>query len=432
MPQRIYFRDQPANSYRKTKPSKRNGFKKAVKLAAGLFFICSILSVFVLIFVVFYFIRDLPNPENLFSDRQIIESTKIYDRTGEILLYDVHGEERRTVIAFSEINDWVKKATIAAEDADFYAHRGFDIRGIGRAVLKNIFNRQTLQGGSTITQQLVKNSFLTPEKTISRKIKEFLLALAIEKKYSKDEILELYLNQIPYGNNAYGIETAANTYFNKRASELSLAEAAYLAALPQAPSYYSPHGNRQEELENRKNYILERMKKLDFIQEEEFQKAQNEKVEFMPPRNKILAPHFVMLIREELNKKYGEKYIETAGLKIITTLDYKLQKMAEEIVKQGALENEKKYNAKNAALVAQDPKTGQVLAMVGSRDYWEEPKPKGCQPGKTCQFEPNTNVAVRERQPGSAFKPFAYAAAFKKGYPADTILFDLKTEFHPG
>lgn len=441
MPKRTYFRETPPAAPRPIKErggggsAPKNDPLCALKFFGSVILFSGVLSFLALVLVLFYFLKDLPDPQSLVSMREVAESTKIYDRTGAVLLYDIYGEERRTVIPFSKMNDWVKKATIAAEDADFYKHRGFDVRGIGRAVIRNIFNfnNQSLQGGSTITQQLVKNSFLTAEKTFSRKIREFLLALAIENKYSKDEILELYLNQIPYGNNAYGIEAAANVYFNKRASELSLAQAAYLAALPQAPSYYSPYGNRREELESRKSYILERMKKLGFIGDEDFQKAQNEEIDFMTSHSKILAPHFVMFVREELNKKYGEKYIETAGLKIITTLDFKLQGLAEEIVKKGALENENKYNAKNAALVAQDPKTGQILAMVGSRDYWEEEsKPKGCAPGKSCQFEPYTNVALRERQPGSAFKPFAYATAFKKGFAPDTVLFDLKTEFHPG
>ena len=362
--------------------------------------------------------KELPSPEQ-FVNRQISQSTKIYDRTGEILLYEIHGEERRTIIPFEEIPDYVKQATIAAEDQGFYQHAAFDWRAMVRALLVNIIKGKIVQGGSTITQQLAKNAFLTPERTFTRKIKELILAYWIEKRYSKDEILNLYLNQISYGANAYGIEAASQTYFSKSAKDLNLVEAATLAALPKSPSYYSPWGPHKDELEQRKNYILEEMFKLGFIDKEEKQRAQNTQPKFSNQSlGSIKAPHFVMMIRDYLINKYGEEFVEKGGLKVITTLDWQLQELAEKVVKEGAERNTQLYQGKNAALVAQDPKTGQILALAGSKNYFD------------VENEGNFNVAVQGlRQPGSTLKPFVYLAAFQKGYSPETIVFDLPTEF---
>ncbi|MEK7162947.1 MAG: transglycosylase domain-containing protein [Patescibacteria group bacterium] len=374
--------------------------------------------------------KELPSPEQ-FADRRINQSTKIYDRTGEILLYEIHGEEKRTIIPFEKIPDFVKQATISVEDREFYSHAAFDWRAIVRALFVNIIKGQITQGGSTITQQLAKNAFLTPERTLKRKIKELILASWIEQKYSKDEILNLYLNQISYGSNAYGIEAAAQTYFNKSAENLNLTEAATLAALPKAPSYYSPWGSHKEELEYRKNYVLDQMFKSSFIDEEEKERAKNSKLNFTRQNiGSIKAGHFTMMIRDYLIEKYGEETIEKGGLKIITTLDWPLQKIAEEIIKEGAERNTQLYDGRNAGLVAQDAKTGQILALVGSKDYLAAPEPMNCETGKNCQFEGNFNVATQAiRQPGSAFKPFAYITAFQKGYSPETVVFDLPTEF---
>jgi 1A family penicillin-binding protein len=362
--------------------------------------------------------RELPNPEQ-FTSQPIVESTKIYDRTGEILLYEVYGEEKRTVVPFDEIPDYVKKATLTIEDRNFYAHPAFDWRAMLRAFIVNIIKGRVVQGGSTITQQLVKNTFLKPEKTIERKIKEVVLAYRLERNYSKDEILNLYLNQISYGAGAYGIEAAAQTYFSKSAKELTLSEAAALAALPRAPTYYSPWGPHADELERRRNYILEQMFELGFIDEEERGRAENTKPEFaVRGLGSIKAPHFVLMVRDELVNKYGEEAVEKSGLKVLTTLNWKMQEIAEKVVREGAERNETMYQGKNAALVAQDPKTGQILALVGSADYFND------------DIEGKFNVAAQGlRQPGSAFKPFAYLTAFKKGYPPETIIFDLPTEF---
>ena len=386
-------------------------------------------SIILFIFTFFYYSRYLPDP-NAWQDRKVIESTKIYDRENKTLLYEIHGEEKRTVIAFNDIPQIVKNATIVAEDAEFYNHSGINFRGILRAVLADIRDKKILEGGSSITQQLIKNAYLSPERTFSRKIKELILAIALEKKYSKDEILNFYLNQIPYGSNSYGIEAAAQAYFNKPAKELNLAEAVYLSALPKAPSYYSPYGSHGDELKARANYILDRLYDLKYISKKDRDGAEETTVDFALKETGIIAPHFVMFVREYLNGKYGEDFVEKSGLKVTTALDLDLQNIAERVVKEGAEKN-KIYNAKNAALTAINPETGQILAMVGSKNYDGEPEPDGCEPGKNCEFDPNVNIATRLRQPGSAFKPFAYAAAIANGYTPSTIIWDVQTEFNP-
>lgn len=353
-----------------------------------------------------------------FDERIVRQSTKIYDRTGKILLFDVHENVQRTVVPLSDISPHMRNATVAIEDAEFYEHRGVKPTAILRAIFANLTSLTFEQGGSTITQQVVKNAILTQEKTISRKLKEWALSLKLEQVLSKEEILEIYLNEAPYGGSFYGVEEASNAFFAKPAKDLSLAESAYLAALPQAPTYYSPYGERREELEKRKNLVLERMLKDDFISESEYDGALREQVTFQPkPDQSIKAPHFVMFVRDYLEKKYGERAIEEDGLRVTTTLDYSLQEVAETIVKRHALENAETFNAENAALVATDPRTGHILTMVGSRDYFDEEIPG--------QF----NVTTSHRQPGSAFKPFVYATAFKEGYTPETVVFDLKTQF---
>ncbi len=379
---------------------------------------------------IYSILLDLPNPERL-TERTVAESTKIYDRTGKVLLYEIHGEEKRTVIPFDQIPEHIRRATLIAEDINFYTHHGLDWRGILRAFAKNLMKGTIIQGGSTITQQLVKNSILSDERTYTRKIKEAVFALAVETRYSKDEIFELYLNQIPYGSNAYGIAAAAETFFGKKVSDLSLSESALLAALPRATTYYSPYGTHKDELFKRRDWILDRMTSSGFIKENDAEYAKKEIFIFAPPKNMIRAPHFVFFIQEYLNAQYGEDLIEKGGLRVITTLDWKLQTEAEKIIKEGAERNEKLVDAKNAALVAIDPKTGDILSMVGSRDYWSEALPKNCAPGINCKFDPFVNATTRLRQPGSAFKPFVYATAFQKGYTQNTVLFDVKTEFNP-
>ncbi|MFZ2149945.1 MAG: PBP1A family penicillin-binding protein [Minisyncoccia bacterium] len=377
-------------------------------------------SLFVLgagLIIVFIFSLDLPDSHS-FADRKVVNSTQIYDRTGEVLLYDIHEDIKRTYISFDQMSLNIKNATVAIEDAEFYNHSGVRVTSTFRAVLSNFFNIGIGGGGSTITQQLVKNTLLTQKRSYVRKMKEWVLAVKIDSSMSKEKILEFYLNEVPYGGTIYGIEAASKTYFNKKALDLTLAEAAYLASIPQAPSVLSPYGKNKEKLESRKNLVLYRMRELNFITKEEYDKAKNELVAFVPQADSgIKAPHFVFFIKDYLEEKYGAQMIEYGGLKVITTIDAGLQAKAEGFVKEGALQNAKDWNGENAALVAIDPKTGQILTMVGSRDYFDK------------EIDGNFNVATAKRQPGSSFKPFIYATAFNKGFTQDTVLFDLPTEF---
>ena len=394
----------------------------------------SVLSGFLLLFAggimgAYSLAQSLPRPEQI-SDRTVAESTKIFDRTGEILLYEIHGEEKRTILPYSEIPEYAKKAVIAAEDVNFYAHAGLDGKGIVRAFFKNIASGTIDQGGSTITQQLIKNSLLTSERTFKRKIKEALLAIMVEKTYSKKEILGLYLNQVPFGSNAYGIESASQTFFAKSAKNITLAEAATLAAMLKATTYYSPYGSHKDVLLERRNWIIDRMAEEDMVSAEEATIAKDESLRAIPPKHSLLAPHFVLYIREHLTDQYGEDFVEKGGLRVTTTLDWKLQQEAEKYIKEGAEQNDKLVGAANASMVAVSPKTGQILAMVGSKDYWSSPLPESCKPGINCKFDPHVNVSLRFRQPGSSFKPFVYANAFKKGYTPETVLFDVPTEFN--
>jgi len=378
----------------------------------------------------------LPIPDlNTFEDRIVVQSTKIYDRTGEVLLYDFHENIRRTIVPVEEMSRHLKNATVAIEDDTFYKHYGVRPLAFLRAVVVNILDLEFSQGGSTLTQQVVKNSILTPKKKISRKLKEWVLSIKLDGALTKNEILGLYLNETPYGGNVYGVEDASKLFFGKNAREVTLAEAAYLASLPQAPTYYSPYGNNREKLEERKNLVLERMANLNFISSEEHEAALSEHVEFNPRATLgIRAPHFVFFIQEYLEQKYGREMVQRGGLRVTTTLNAELQEKAEAIVSQFAETNAENYNAHNAGLVATDPKTGQIIVMVGSHDYFGESFPEGCSSGVNCAFDPQVNVTNIKpgRQPGSAFKPFVYATAFQKGFTPETVVFDLETQFHSG
>ena len=355
----------------------------------------------------------------LFTERKVQSSTKIYDRTGQILLYDLHDNIKRTVIPYEQMGVNIRNATVAIEDSEFYQHKGIRITSIIRATIWAKLTGRKVQGGSTITQQLIKNTLLTSEVSITRKIKEWILAIKLEKIMSKDDILALYLNEAPYGGNIYGIEEASKTFFNKEPIDLTLAESAYLAAIPNGPTYYSPYGNNKDKLDERKNLVLKRMLDLKFITQDEYNKAVAETVVFQPekPMN-IAAPHFVFFIKDYLESHYGIDALDSGGLKVITTLDYDLQKKAEDIALKKAKENEKSWNGKNTGIVVIDPKTGQILTMVGSRDYFDK------------SVDGNFNVTTAARQPGSSFKPIVYAKAFEEGYTENTTLFDVKTEFN--
>ncbi len=371
---------------------------------------------------------DLPSYQEL-ADRDVAESSKLYSRDGT-LLYEFHGEYNRTSVDLDRISPYLREATVAVEDKDFYHHGAVSLTSIARAFRANYESGSTVQGGSTITQQFVKNALLDRKKLFSRKIREVLLAYKVESHFSKDEILGLYLNEIPYGRNAYGAEAASQSYFGKSASELSLAESAYLAALPQAPSYYSPTGDNYDALVKRQNQILQLMHDQGYITELEMHQAQNQQVAFREPKTEIIAPYFVSYIQNYLTEKYGKEFLKQGGLRVYTTLDLNLQTLAEQVVKDGAAQN-KRYGAYNAALVAVEPSTGKILAMAGGKDYFGSPEPKGCKPGVNCKFEPNVNVATSPRQPGSSFKPYMYLTGFEPQYgltPMSKVL-DVPTSF---
>lgn len=375
-------------------------------------------AIFFGLFLVWVATLDLPDLSN-FTERKVENSTKIYDRTGTVLLYNFHQNIKRTEIPSSEMSDVLKEAHIAVEDAQFYTHSGIRIESIIRAGISDIIPGGNTQGGSTITQQVVKNALLTKDKTLSRKIKEWILAIKLEQTLTKDQILTVYLNENPYGGSVYGVEEAAKTYFNKHAKDVTLTEAAYLAALPQSPSYYSPYGDHRDALEDRKNFVLKRMYDVGFITKEQYDASKAEYISFQPKENSQgKALHFSFFIKNYLEEKFGEDVVENNGLQVITTLDYSLQKQLEDTLKEYVLKHEKDYNMSNAGLVAIDPKTGQILAMVGSRDYFDE------------KIDGKVNITTQGRQPGSSFKPIVYAKAFEKGYTPETVLFDVPTEFN--
>jgi len=378
--------------------------------------------------VFLYFIKDLPRPES-FTEGIIAQSTKIYDRTGEIMLYEISGEEKRTLVPLGQIPLPLQQALIATEDKHFYEHVGFNFRSVVRALLVDLKLQKSAQGASTISQQLIRTYFLTRHKTLKRKTRELLLTLELERRYPKEKILEWYLNIIPFGSNLYGVEAASNAFFGKPVNEISTPEAAILVALVKAPSFYSPYGDNLTALLERKTFVLQNMVEDGFITEKEKQKFAVEEITLHRADTNFKAPHFVMFVKDYLETKYTLQYLQRAGLKVITTLDYALQEKAEKAVKEGVV-NAAYAKTNNGALVALSPKTGELLAMVGSKDYFGTSTPKGCLPGKNCLFDPQVNVAISKRQPGSSFKPFVYALAFYNGFTPQTHVWDVNTEFN--
>jgi len=415
----------------------------------------------VLILVVGATSLTLPSVKKL-DELMNAESTVFYDKDGQVL-YTVYADENRETVDSDKIPDMLKNATISIEDDRFYKHNGFDVGGIFKAVLSE-FGIGSPRGGSTITQQFVKNSFLTNEHTYTRKIKEVILSVRLEKKFTKDQILTMYLNKIPYGGTAYGVQRASETFFNKNVEDLTLAESAVLAALPKAPTFYSPYGQHkhtriekefsEKELKKRKiknigdlldaeysygligqnhtfsddstiylpgriDEVLKRMEDFHYISEEDKMAArvESQKLEFQPPSSSIKAPHFVFYVKEQLEKKYGKDVVETGGLKVYTSLDSTLQAQAETMVSEQALYNTNNYGAENMALVSMNAKTGEILAMVGSADYFN------------ADIDGAVNMATARRQPGSSFKPLVYAAAMLEGYGAGNVLYDVSTSF---
>lgn len=428
-------------------------------LILGGLFVTGVFAMIVLIVIVSIGLPDVHDLDKLY----VSQSTTIYDREGNIL-YVKHGGENRDYVGYDLISQNIVNATVAIEDDQFWVHSGFDPVGIARAVVNDFVHFGPQQGGSTITQQYIKNAFLSSEKSYTRKLKELILAVQLEQAYDKKKIMELYLNKIPYGNNAYGVEKAANIYFNKKAKDLNLAESSILASLPKGPSYYNPYGahlysqmtkefspeeltwrNIQTEadlnpnefnrgligktieldkdhkvyVQGRTDLVLKAMQKNGYIDEDEKKKtlADLQSIKFNEYHEKIKHPHFVFYILDQLEEKYGKELVEQGGLKVYTTLDPSLQDSAETIIAEAAKTNEEKYNVRNASLVSIDPKTGQILAMVGSRDYFDK------------EIDGAVNVAEQYRQPGSSFKPIVYAQAFYNRYAPGTVVFDTETRF---
>lgn len=375
-----------------------------------------ILSLFVLFCVSFYFsiLKDLPLPTKL-SSSSSPQSTLIYDRNGK-LLYNIYDKKNQTFIGLSTVPKYMEQATIAIEDRNYYEHGAVDLRGIARAFVSTVFHKE-VQGGSTLTQQLVKNSLLTQERTIPRKIKEIILAFATELIYSKNQILEMYLNQSPYGGPAYGIEAASETYFGKHAKDLDLAESALLAGLPQSPTKYSPFGSHPEFAKARQVEVLKAMVEEKYITKEQAKKAQSETIAYKRISNDIEAPHFVLYIKDLLTQKYGEKTVEQGGLKVITSLDAQIQDAAQASVAAQINDLPKYYHVSNGSALVTDPGTGEILAMVGSKDYFD------------ATIDGNVNITTSLRQPGSSIKPVNYATGLINKYSAATAFIDQQICF---
>lgn len=376
-------------------------------IALGLF------GLLVVFFAYLWFASTLPSAEDIMT-RDVAQSTKIYDRTGEHLLYEIAENEKRTVVPFEQIPEDLINATLTAEDRRFYEHNGISYFSIIRSIYENVKCGCKAQGASTLTQQMVRNVILTLDKTYTRKIKEILLSYAVEQKFSKDEILELYLNQIAYGSVNYGIESASQAYFSKTVADLTLAESAVLAAMPKRPSRYL---RDPELLKERRDWILVNMGELGYATEEEVAAALAEETPVIAKLNNITAPHFVLWVKEQLEEQYSERVVETGGLKVITTLDYEKQMAAEAAITASIEAKSEIYGFNNAGLLSIDPKTGHILAMVGSADYHDN------------DIHGQVNVTQRALQPGSSMKPLVYAAAWEKGYTPNSIVWDVNTLF---
>jgi len=387
-----------------------------VKFAKFAFF--GVVGFFVFLFFILPLLAfNLPSPDKIVRTQGF--STKILDRNGE-LLYDVYASQNRTPVVIADVPTYLKQATIAVEDKNFYKHQGFDPVGMLRGFLR-IFTQGRAEGGSTITQQLVKNVLLTNDRTIVRKIKEFVLAIQIEKKYSKDQILQMYLNEVPYGGTAWGVGAAAQIYFGKDVKDLDLIESAVLAGLPQSPSTYSPYSSTPKAYVQRTKDVLRRMQEDGYITKDQETSADNAlaDIQFQPRGSTFKAPHFVQYVQKILEATYGQAAVEQGGLTVITTLDLNLQDQVQTAVTEEIAKVEKQHITNGAAVVL-DPETGEILSMVGSKNF------------AATDYDGQVNVTISLRQPGSSFKPFTYVTAFKKGYTPSTLLMDVPTTFPGG
>lgn len=388
-------------------------FSKFKYFVAGSFF--SFIFLFAPL-VVAIFLQNLPDPKSL-SVGQIPQTTKIYDRNNT-LLYEIYGAQNRTIIPLTEIPSDLQNATIAIEDKDFYKHPGFDITAIIRSTIANI-KGEDLQGGSTLTQQLIKSTLLSPETKLTRKIKEIILAFWAERIYTKSQILTLYLNQVSYGGTSWGVESASETYFGKKTKDLDLAQSAFLAGIPRAPTIYSPYGETPNAWKKRQKEVLARMVALGYITKQKEQEALLEPLSFEPLQTPIHAPHFVMYVKNLLIQKYGLAMVERGGLTVKTTLDLSLQNTAQKIV-SSEVNTSAHLNFSNAAALITNPATGDIMAMVGSHNFSDP-------------ASGNVNLTTALRQPGSSIKPVTYAAALANGFTAASILDDSPIAYNsPG
>lgn len=381
----------------------------------------AVIAAFIGTIVLFlWYSRDLPTPERV--QRKEGFSTVILDREGKPI-YDIFEDKNRILVPLTDIPEFMKQATIAIEDKDFYKHQGFDPKGIMRALFK-IVTFQGIQGGSTLTQQLVKNVLLTSERSVVRKIKEFILAVQIERKYNKDEILQMYLNEAPYGGTMWGIQAASRGYFDKDAKDLTLTESVVLAGLPQRPSYYSPFSGNPDAFKGRVEIVVRRMREDGYIDATKEYQIKQELVtlKFASDSASIEAQHFVLYVKKLLEQMFGQRKVEEGGMKVYTTLDSPLQKAAEEAVTQ-EIEKVKKLDVSNAAAFALDPKNGAIRAYVGSKEYDSQ------DPEFSGKFDV---ITLGYRQPGSALKPITYAVGFTKGYTPASIIMDVETHFPGG
>jgi 1A family penicillin-binding protein len=382
-------------------------------------FIAGIIVAFLFFFLpwnAYQWLVALPNPK-LLSRRDLEVTTKIYDRNG-VLLYEIYADENRKPVPLSEIPKYLKEAVVSIEDKEFYHHGGVSLRGIARAAWM-IYNKKQIQGGSTLTQQLIKTALLSPETKLSRKIQEAALAIWAEQLYSKDQILEMYLNQVPFGGTAWGVEAASQQYFGKSVKDITLAEAALLAGLPAAPSDYSPFGNSPEKAYERQKEVLRRMVEDGYVTEKEAENAQNEHIAFAPPATTIRAPHFVMYVKDLLESRFGAKLVNSGGLEVRTSLDINLQEKTEEIT-SNVVAGLARLNVGNGAVIITNPKTGEILAMVGSRNYWD------------IDHDGNVNIALTQQSPGSTVKAVTYATALESGYTAATLINDSPVVYKLG
>ncbi len=408
---RIFLR--PQRIFLKIKPPTVKGL--ALKIQ---YFLFGCLVTLCLVFIIqsYFFVKALPSPSSIGKINYPL-STHIYDRNGK-LLYEIYRDQNRTPIKLSELPTFVAEATIAIEDKDFYRHNGISFfSGVLRALRESV-TTNAIQGGSTITQQLVKSALLSPERTVQRKVKEIVLAIWTERLYRKDQILEMYLNQVPYGGSSYGIEEAAKNYFSKSAKDLTLSEAALLAGLPQAPSVYSPYINPDLAIE-RRNEVLKKMLEQRYINKNQYEQSVAEKINITPPKTNIKAPHFVFYVKSMLERTYGIKTVEEGGLRVITSLDLDIQEQAEKILKE-EIDKVKGLQVTNGAILVTRPGTGEILAMVGSTDYFAPPSGA-------------YNVTIALRQPGSSIKPLMYSLSLEKNYTAASIIDDNEISFNfPG